>query len=91
MLRKVRLSDAQRIREIYNYYIANTVHTFETETLTEEQVKKRIQKYADSSISGIYVDQMKAGNEFTLIIDDTRTVAEIIRCIDFLDDPYDSP
>ena len=67
------------------------MHTFETETLTEEQVKKRIQKYAGSSISGIYVDQMKAGNEFTLIIDDTRTVAEIIRCIDFLDDPYDSP
>ena len=67
------------------------MHTFETEILTKEQVKKRIQKYAGSSISGIYVDQMKAGNEFTLIIDDTRTVAEIIRCIDFLDDPYDSP
>jgi L-amino acid N-acyltransferase YncA len=47
-LRKVGISDAQRIMEIYNYYIANTVHTFETEMLTEEQVKKRIQKYAGS-------------------------------------------
>ena len=42
-IRKVRLNDAQRIMEIYNHSIANTVHTFETQILTEEQVKKRIQ------------------------------------------------
>ena len=47
-VRKVSLNDAQRITEIYNHYITNTVHTFETEILTEEQVKKRIQKYAGS-------------------------------------------
>jgi phosphinothricin acetyltransferase len=45
-IRKVTLSDAQRIMEIYNHYILNTVCTFEAEALTEEQVKQRILKYA---------------------------------------------
>jgi L-amino acid N-acyltransferase YncA len=38
-IRKVTLNDAQRIMEIYNHYILNTVLTFETEALKEEQVK----------------------------------------------------
>lgn len=44
-IRKVQLSDVQRIKEIYNHYIANTVMTFETDVLTEEQIRARIQKY----------------------------------------------
>jgi phosphinothricin acetyltransferase len=48
IIRKVSLSDAKRIMEIYNHYILNTVLTFETEVLAEEQVKKRILKYAGS-------------------------------------------
>jgi phosphinothricin acetyltransferase len=44
-IRKVELTDAPRIRDIYNHYIANTIITFETEMLNEEQIMKRIQKY----------------------------------------------
>jgi L-amino acid N-acyltransferase YncA len=44
-IRKVTLNDAHRIMEIYNHYILNSVLTFETVALTEEQVKKRIEKY----------------------------------------------
>jgi phosphinothricin acetyltransferase len=44
-IRKVELSDAARIRDIYNYYIANTVMTFETELLSEKQIIERIEKY----------------------------------------------
>jgi L-amino acid N-acyltransferase YncA len=47
-IRKVNLSDARRIMEIYNHYIVSTVLTFETEALTEDQVRGRIQKYADN-------------------------------------------
>ncbi len=44
-IRKVTSSDAARIRDIYNYYIANTVMTFETDMLSEENVLQRIRKY----------------------------------------------
>ncbi len=42
MIRNVRLSDAKRIAEIYNYYIENTIITFEEEKVTEEEVAQRI-------------------------------------------------
>jgi phosphinothricin acetyltransferase len=44
-IRKVEVTDAPRLRDIYNHYIASTVMTFETETLSEEQVVERIKKY----------------------------------------------
>jgi phosphinothricin acetyltransferase len=44
-IRKVTSLDAARIRDIYNYYIANTIMTFETEMLSEENVLQRIRKY----------------------------------------------
>ena len=48
-LRKVKLEDAAQIAEIYNYYIKNTHHTFETESLSAEEMEKRI-----AAISGNY-------------------------------------
>lgn len=43
-IRKVTLEDAPQIREIYNYYIKNTHHTFETEPLSLEETNERINK-----------------------------------------------
>lgn len=49
IIRKVELADAAQIAEIYNYYILNTHHTFETERLNAEDMEKRI-----AEVIGIY-------------------------------------
>lgn len=41
-IRQAELADAARIAAIYNYYIENTHHTFETEAVGEIEMKKRI-------------------------------------------------
>jgi phosphinothricin acetyltransferase len=41
-IRKVDLADAAQIADIYNYYILNTHHTFETEALSVEEMETRI-------------------------------------------------
>jgi len=41
-IRKVTLNDANRICEIYNYYIENTAVTFETVPVSVEEMKERI-------------------------------------------------
>jgi phosphinothricin acetyltransferase len=42
MIRSVKYSDAARLAEIYNHYIANSTATFETEALTSQQMENRI-------------------------------------------------
>lgn len=42
MIRKAHPSDAKKIAEIYNYYIENTVITFEKELIDAEEIKRRI-------------------------------------------------
>ena len=44
MIRDVKPSDAKRISEIYNYYIENTIITFEYTPVTEEDIRERIVK-----------------------------------------------
>lgn len=44
MIRTVSLSDAERISEIYNYYIKNTVITFEELSVSKEEIASRIEK-----------------------------------------------
>ena len=44
MIRDVTLADAARIAEIYNYYIEETVVTFEYDRVTESDIEQRIQK-----------------------------------------------
>lgn len=44
MIRDVTLADAARIAEIYNYYIEQTIITFEYNPVTEEDIKQRIVK-----------------------------------------------
>jgi len=41
-IRKVKLMDSAQIAEIYNYYILNTHHTFETEPLSADEMQQRI-------------------------------------------------
>lgn len=44
MIRPVRLSDADQICKIYNYYIENTVVTFEEQPVSETGMKGRIEE-----------------------------------------------
>ena len=41
-IRFVKSSDAAQIAEIYNYYIKNTHHTFETEAVDQTEMRQRI-------------------------------------------------
>lgn len=41
-IRKVSLNDVGTICDIYNYYVKNTVFTFETEPVSEYEMKQRI-------------------------------------------------
>ena len=41
-IRYVKVEDAPLVAEIYNYYIQNTHHTFETDPLSAEEMQKRI-------------------------------------------------
>ena len=43
MIREIEPSDAQQISDIYNYYIKNTIITFEEELILESEMKDRIQ------------------------------------------------
>jgi phosphinothricin acetyltransferase len=42
MLRNVKLSDAVRLTEIYNYYITNTIITFEETVISAQEMEERI-------------------------------------------------
>lgn len=41
-IRQVELADAAQLAEIYNYYIVNTHHTFETAAIDESEMRIRI-------------------------------------------------
>ena len=42
IIRNVKLSDAGRIAEIYNYYIKHTIITFEEDTVDVDEIERRI-------------------------------------------------
>lgn len=42
MIRKARKEDAGAIAAIYNHYVAHTTITFETEPVSEEEMRERI-------------------------------------------------
>jgi phosphinothricin acetyltransferase len=47
-IRRVELKDAAQIAEIYNYYIKNTHHTFETDPLDGEEMERRIAEVTEN-------------------------------------------
>ncbi|MCB1023388.1 MAG: N-acetyltransferase [Acidobacteria bacterium] len=74
-IRKVKTKDALNVAGIYNHYIQNTHHTFETEPLTEGEMLSRIEKVtkafpflvaeADGEILGYaYATQFKLRNAY---------------------------
>jgi L-amino acid N-acyltransferase YncA len=57
MIRFVTPSDATVIAEIYNYYIANTIITFETEPVAPEEIAARIEKHSQVGPYLVYEDK----------------------------------
>ncbi|WP_428243327.1 N-acetyltransferase family protein [Gynuella sp.] len=57
MIRNVTCEDAERIAEIYNHYILNTVITFEEICLTPEEMCQRIIKLEDLNLPWIVIEQ----------------------------------
>lgn len=48
MIRKVRVEDAERINEIYTYYVLNTTISFDITPPTTDEMRKRIIEYTKS-------------------------------------------
>ena len=44
MIRKITFDDPESIRDIYNYYILNSITTFELEPIYVDEITKRIQR-----------------------------------------------
>lgn len=44
MIRTVRNEDSQAITDIYNYYVANSIATFDTQSISQQQMLKNIQQ-----------------------------------------------
>ena len=44
MIRKVTIKDAQAIADIYNEYVLNSVASFETEPVTVQEMRRRIEE-----------------------------------------------
>ena len=47
MIREATVSDAKAIAEIYNYYVLNTVITFEFDPVTPQEITQRMEKYKE--------------------------------------------
>ncbi len=48
IVRTVKLEDAAQIAEIYNFYVLNTHHTFETEAVEVVEMKKRVEETSEN-------------------------------------------
>lgn len=59
MIRKVKLSDAKQIADIYNYYIEKTIITFEEEKVSEKEIEKRIEKILKDYFWIVYEENNK--------------------------------
>lgn len=57
MIRAIKISDAQAICDIYNYYIENTVISFEYEKVSLDDMQTRISKITDKYPWLVYEEQ----------------------------------
>ncbi len=57
MIREALQSDAKAISEIYNYYILNTIVTFEIEPITSEEILRRMESYKKIGPYLVYEDE----------------------------------
>jgi len=54
MIREATHSDAEAIADIYNYYILNTVITFELDPITPQEIIQRMDKYKEAGPYLVY-------------------------------------
>ena len=59
MIRKVQLSDTESICKIYNYYIRETIITFEDQLLQPTDIEERIQKITELNYPYIVYEKEK--------------------------------
>jgi L-amino acid N-acyltransferase YncA len=87
MIRQVKPSDAQQICKIYNYYVANTIITFEEVPVTEQEMKKRIMEISaefpylvfedETGITGFaYASRWKSRSAYRYSVESTVYVAQ---------------
>jgi L-amino acid N-acyltransferase YncA len=57
MIRSATKSDAQTIADIYNYYIQNTVITFEEQAISKNDIIERIQKVVDANLPWLVAEE----------------------------------
>jgi L-amino acid N-acyltransferase YncA len=57
MIRAATESDAQSIADIYNYYITNTVVTFEEQAITKSDIINRMEKVIGSSLPWLVAEE----------------------------------
>ncbi len=58
-IRPVRIADAARLAEIYNYYIVNTTVTLELEPITADEMARRISEISSSHPYFVYEEDGK--------------------------------
>lgn len=56
MIREVTIKDAKAISEIYNYYITDTVITFEEQTITPADMLSRIEAVQDNDLPWFVIE-----------------------------------
>ena len=56
MIRTATESDAQRIADIYNHYIENTVITFEEQIISKKDILERMEKVTHSDLPWLVAD-----------------------------------
>lgn len=56
MIRKVTIKDAQAIADIYNEYVLNSVASFETEPVTVQEMRRRIEEISSQFPYYVYED-----------------------------------
>jgi L-amino acid N-acyltransferase YncA len=54
MIREATYSDARMIAEIYNYYILNSIITFELDPITPEEIINRMERYKEAGPYLVY-------------------------------------
>lgn len=57
MIREAKLSDAESIAEIYNYYIDNSIATFEEDAITSDEMRSRISDIYSSDLPWLVLEE----------------------------------
>jgi L-amino acid N-acyltransferase YncA len=59
MIRPIEPDDLNAVADIYNYYIANTVISFEEAPLSREQIEQRVKKITSAGLPWFIVEENK--------------------------------